>query len=137
MTTFTTVMKKVFLTIMSFVYLAAASGMSINMHYCMDKLVALGVHDAKECPACKTKEKSKKQLSCKCCKDEIRQVKLEKDHKAVQTIISKLAPGEVGHSFTSYHTFIIPFQVVTSYNINAPPQSSTIPAFLFNCVFRI
>lgn len=142
MTTFTTLMKKVFLTIMAFVYLAAASGMSINFHYCMDKLVDVSMtsQHSEECPACKQENPSSEhQLSCKCCKDELKQVKVEKDHKAEQTIAPKFSFAQIPNTYyANDFSITIPTTLIGSYNINGPPpQSSKVPTFLINCVFRI
>lgn len=143
MATFTTLMKKLLLTILAFVYLAVASGMSFNMHYCMDKLVSWNIdenHD-KDCPVCNMEVggSDKTELSCKgCCKDEVNQIKLDKDQNSEQNITSKLSAVDVGNTF--YHTefaYFSPSKLIGAYNINAPPQKHKVPSFIFNCVFRI
>ena len=143
MATFTTLMKKLLLTILAFVYLAVASGMSVNMHYCMEKLVSwnlTGNHD-KDCPVCNTEEKGsgKTTLSCKgCCKDELKQLQLEKDYKAEQHISSNVSFGEP-HFTNSFNelTLFVPVKLTGANNINAPPVKYKVPSFIFNCVFRI
>jgi hypothetical protein len=136
-------MKKTFLTIMAFVYLAVASGTTVHMHFCMDKLVSWNIApgNAHDCPVCSMEKESFKssELSCKgCCKDEVKQVKLEKDHKAEQNFLPKVLIEAVVSTFHSNDVHdIIPAKLIGSYNINGPPQKHKVPTFLFNCVFRV
>lgn len=143
MATFTMLMKKLLLTIMTFVYLAVASGASVNLHYCMDKLVSMDIMGRNDhnCPVCKTQKENsaKTEFSCKgCCKDELKQVKLENDHKAQQSFFSEISfESTEGTLHSNEYTLFIPVKLIGSYNINGPPTKHKVPTFLFNCVFRI
>lgn len=143
MITFTSFMKKFLLTIMAFVYLAVATGANVHLHYCMDKLVSwnLAASNTVHCPVCNSGKQSaeKSTLSCKgCCKDEFKQVKLGKDHKAEQHFPVKISIDQVPVTYYSYELHpAIPTTLVGAYNINAPPRKHSVPDFIFFCTFLI
>ncbi len=74
-----TMMKKVFVTILAFVYLTVSSGATVHMHYCMGKLESwdLSPKTNGKCGACGMQKAGHKG----CCHDTQKQVKIEKDQK--------------------------------------------------------
>ena len=74
-------MKKFLILILTFAYLATTTGATVHMHYCMDKLVELNLwHSEKDqCNNCGM-DKSETKDDKGCCKDEHKQVKVDKDH---------------------------------------------------------
>ncbi|MEJ7912222.1 MAG: hypothetical protein WKF70_03640 [Chitinophagaceae bacterium] len=109
----------------------------------MDKLVSwkMAGDNEHQCPVC-TMEKERSdnsELSCKgCCKDEVKQAKIEKNHKAEQNFLPEISSEAAVKTFNSndvYHS--ISTKLSGSYNINGPPLKHKVPTFLFNCVFRI
>lgn len=138
-------MKRFLLTILALVYLFSSVGATVYRHYCMDKLVAWGVGQERDgqdaCPYCGMAKTGNtghcnKQFNG-CCHDEHRQVKIEKDQKAVDESV-KLAnpllpvttPVPAALVFVQTHTVAYP---VT----HAPPQAGKTALFIRNCVFRI
>ena len=140
-------MKKFLVTILALVYLSSSIGATVNMHYCMDKLVAWGLgHEKtgkKSCPYCgmaKTSEdKHCGKESKGCCKDEQKIVKLENDQKISEASFqfSQLPAEAITHVFSDYS-----FEYVSSLTeenpvTNAPPRTQNVALFVLNCVFRI
>ncbi len=132
-------MKKFIVCILAILYLGSSTGATLHMHYCMGKLVEQGLWHgkAKKCGKCGAKENS----SCKkkCCKDEHKLVKLDKDQKTTESAFQLLA-------FTSLVapvSFIeLPQVQITSITQefpvnNAPPRSCKVPPYIFLCTFRI
>lgn len=140
-------MKKFLVTILAFVYLSSTIGATINMHYCMDKLVAWGVGDgktkAKACPYCgmaKTnKDKHCGKESKGCCKDEQKIVKLQNDQKISEASFqfSQLAVEAITPFYSDY-SFEYASSLTEEYPFtHAPPRTQNISLFILNCVFRI
>lgn len=131
-------MKKFVVTILAFLYLSASVGATVHFHYCMDKLVEWGLehNNEKICNECGMDKSQEKNDGC--CKDEHKQVKLENDHKGAisfqlaEALSIALPPQE----FELLH---ISLPSITEQNplSHAPPRSSTIAAYIRNCVFRI
>ena len=77
-------MKKALALILAFLYAGSSTGATFHMHYCMGKLVevALWHGEVKPCNQCSTGHS--KACAKKCCRDEHKTVKLEKDQKAAE-----------------------------------------------------
>ena len=132
-------MKKLFVTILAFIYLFEASGMSYYKHFCMDRFVSWGLtKDNKKCHSCGMLKGNPKGNCKGCCKDEHKLVKLSADHKASLSIWPASLFGEPIHV---YHIigFYLPTieSTITSNSIHGPPFVNSVPVYLFNRVFRI
>ena len=141
-------MKKALATILAFVYLTATTGATINLHYCMDKLVAWGAGEEKEgqksCPHCNMTKSGKEKHCGKqnkgCCKDEHKQLKIEKDQKAANSgfdvskpFIQLSSPVPSPAFFAGYI-----FSASVEYPLtHAPPRSGNVSMIVRNCVYRI
>jgi glutaredoxin len=140
-------MKKIITAILAIFYLSTATGATLRLHYCMDKLVAWGIGlektNKKSCPYCSmaktTADKHCGKQSKGCCKDEQKQVKIEKDQKTADVGFNLVKPILQ----IAYHaTFDLPAIEFNSPTLvhpssHAPPQTGNNSLFLFNCVFRI
>jgi len=75
-------MKKFFVAILAVLYLTSSSGATVHLHYCMGKLVKLGLSGSaiKKCPKCGMTQ-SHESAENGCCKDEQKQIKIEQDQK--------------------------------------------------------
>lgn len=131
-------MKKFVVTILAFLYLSAAVGVTVHFHYCMNELVNWGLWHSnnKKCGKCGMEKSHEKNNGC--CKDEHKQVKLENDHKGSATY----QLTELGSIILPVPVFEIPhinFLTVTEQNpvSHAPPRSDDIAVYIRNCVFRI
>jgi len=140
-------MKKILVTILALVYLVASMGATVHLHYCMDKLVAWGLgnekNGKKSCPYCgmakTTKDKHCISQKDGCCKDEQKQVKIEKDQDATsfQYNFSKQFEVLSSYSLVSYFPTYIISPVLEFPTTHAPPFEEKVPVFVRNCVFRI
>lgn len=130
-------MKKFLVTILAFVYLTASSGATINMHYCMGKLMAwdLSQKKAATCGTCGMEKTGHKG----CCKDEQKIVQIEKDQKISESTFRVLNISPEIVALTYYNLSSVYSSSIITVNPfpNAPPDLSTIPIFLRNCNFRI
>jgi hypothetical protein len=127
-------LKKAFVAILAILYMTIASGVEMNIHYCMGEFASMELGKAadEDCSRCGMKAKAG------CCEDESRIVKLEDSHQASFLSWSVLPPMVVPSTY---------FEVGTSKAIavtdvllppsHAPPGSYDIPVYLRNCVFRI
>jgi hypothetical protein len=138
-------MKKIFATILAFIYLSTSMGATIHFHYCMGKLVSWGLLDqkSKSCTSCGMPKKVTGDHCIKalkgCCNDEHKQIKTDKDQKIVQSEFDllKLFPVAcvVNHPVPQdFQLFSSTIEYPTS---NGPPGIGTVPVFLLNCHFRI
>jgi hypothetical protein len=140
-------MKKFLVTILAIIYLTASVGATVNMHYCMDKLVAssLGKEktDKKSCPYCGMAKTSQDKHCGKeskgCCKDEQKIVKLENEQKISEAFFQFLQiPSEAIIPVFWDYTIEYVSSITEEYPLtHAPPRSKTVSLFVLNCDFRI
>ena len=73
--------KRIILAILSFFYLATATGSSLHFHYCMGQLASwsFSKNEQKECEQCGMEKNLSDDIGC--CKDEYKQLKLQVDQK--------------------------------------------------------
>ena len=132
-------MKKFFIVILSFLYLSATFGATINMHFCMGKLVEISFFENHEDDCSKCGMEKDETAKNSCCKDESKEVKIDDDQKSTNIFLlnSMSTDSELpaqfyelqNHSFTST-------QLATPKN-HAPPPGKKVDIFLFNCSFLI
>ena len=130
--------KKLLLSLVALIYLANVSGASLRLHYCMGKLVRIGVmaDGKKECSHCGMDKAGS--ASKHCCKDEQKKVSSDTDVKAVIASMHYLkAPqgfqADIKPDFTC--PVFIPSNAICFPVSNAPPAEKRL-YLLFN-VFRI
>jgi len=132
-------MKRIFVAILALLYLSTSIGTTLQLHYCMGKLVEwkLRHNNNSMCSRCGMEKKSGSTKGC--CKDEYTQIKIDKDqklserHTQLNQIITERAP-------INFSDHLSPFQFSLSEKfskINAPPRSRNTHLDIFNCVFRI
>jgi len=133
-------MKKFIVAILAMSYLSSSIGATIHLHYCMGKLVewsfSFNKKDNEKCSKCGMK---KNQSKTGCCKDEHRQLKIEKDQKISQSLshLNKALPEITSVSIPVY-SFSLPNCSTQEYpKNNAPPRSWNGSLHIINCVFRI
>src|SRR5690606_28648334 len=103
-------MKRFLVLILTFFYFTAANGGTVYLHYCMGELVKVDLREqkSKTCGNCGM-DKSKSDAK-HCCKDEQKQVKLDKaDATAAQPVLQfKVFPAEVPVLYTSLFSVLTP-----------------------------
>lgn len=108
-------MKKLLVTILALVYLTTSIGATVHLHYCMEKLVGWELttegNETKGCSYCgmtAAHDQHCENQGQGCCKDEVKQVKLDNDQKI----------GEF-----AFHFSPIPAETITATYINVPVAS--------------
>ncbi|NEU07277.1 hypothetical protein GZH53_03030 [Flavihumibacter sp. R14] len=130
-------MKKYLVFIFTLFYFTAASGTTLEFHYCMGNLVDWGMSkpsESKTCSNCKMSEEEAKD----CCKKDQHDVKIEQAQKAQFSYQFKQIPSLVPQHFVGQSGVIIAQQKLDTDNFShAPPRTEKIPVFLQLRTFRI
>lgn len=125
--------KKIAVAILAFLYVSVASGVMVNIHYCMGDLssVEYGVEETETCGKCGMKEKKG------CCHTEYKFVKLEDAHQMAKSVVDfNNAPVEpVAPYFTADYFHKEAAQL--SLNYHSPPDLKDNDIYLQIRVFRI
>jgi hypothetical protein len=126
--------KKVFLSILTLLYMTVSSGMAMEIHYCMGKKAGMDIYKTagQKCGRCGMKEKKG------CCSDEHKFLKLEDAHKNVSA--DQFIPHDIAVVPAVYNVFSIPvLRLAASAGdlIHGPPPDTGEPLYLLNRVFRI
>ena len=130
-------MRKAGLIILTFIYLALTAGVSVQRHYCMNRMssVRFTVHTEERCTVCGM-EKSER--SSDCCRDEVSVFKITDDQQPPFS-------GElISPDFVYIHS-VTPVMDAPEYRTlqssvsyaHGPPGESPVPIFIRNRVFRI
>ena len=128
-------MKKVLLSILTVIYMAATCGIAMEVHYCMGKQAGVEFYGSKtdKCGKCGMTEKKDG-----CCKDEHQFYKLSDSHKNVLNDIDySYIEFPVFYTYSLYNWQIADKETTTSKNIHAPPNIGGPSINVRNCVFTI
>ena len=131
-------MKKVLLTIAMSCYLLLSIGVSVNFHYCMNKLDSMHFF-ATESTYC-NKCGMHIQKSHGCCRDEVKVVKVEDDQNKVASLHFELPQLAIVSQTPSEYlsaSFYNGADLEKKGNEFYPPPLSESETYLKNCVFRI
>ncbi len=130
-------MKKLTVLILSLLYITTSSGVMVNAHYCMGKLVDWSFsHSSDEnCTKCGMSDTESKG----CCSDEERTLKLDTDQKVVK--LAHQLPQNTSIALTHYFSetsFVCVFSGTDEPLFKrAAPLRQNLPLFIRHCVFRI
>lgn len=132
-------MKRFLVLILAFFYFAAANGGTVYLHYCMGELVKVDLWEqkSKTCGNCgmdKTKPDAEH-----CCKDEQKQVKLEKAEAAAPPVLQfKAFSAEVPVLYSSLFSVLTPKTLPERHWFTQTlPRTSKNAVFIKNCTFLI
>ena len=128
-------MKKVLAIFIAVLYLAVSSGIALEIHHCMGKVMDFSlVHSGSyKCGKCGMPKGSNE-----CCKDELKFVKLQDFHKLIDAGYKIAVPEAIlvnTHYLANYNAISV--VQVKDCNNNSPPQYSPSSLCILNCVFRI
>jgi len=129
-------MKKVLVAILLLTYAFASSGASVDLHYCMGKLIGLDFDHAskKQCGNCSMPVKDSKG----CCNSKQVQVKIDKDQQATHNNISISNDFiAVASIYPVLNNILLGSTTIIYPLIHGPPLISYTPVYLFDCSFRI
>ncbi|HEY8735050.1 MAG TPA: hypothetical protein VIL90_10825 [Puia sp.] len=137
-------MQKFLVTILALIYLSSSTGAVLHLHYCMGKLVSIGLtdKDGNNCMTCGMAKKSGNAglVTAKigCCQDKHLQITTDKNQKLVQpeSQASKFLPEASCGYFQLLQNLNLLSITIQYPNSNAPPKGK-VPIFLLNHNFRI
>ncbi|WP_089909395.1 HYC_CC_PP family protein [Chitinophaga rupis] len=134
-------MKRFIAVILTILYMSTAMGATVQLHYCMGKLVAweLGSSKKDHCKGCGMELPAKNTSKKKCCQDEYKEIKLKKDYHNPATAGAMVPLALEATPVTMYTLQAMPVAslAVTFPVAQAPPDTGNTPVFLLNCNFRI
>lgn len=128
-------MKKIYIGILAFVYMAVSSGIALELHYCMGDKAGMELFGSSSdtCGRCGMTEKD-----TGCCHDEYKFYKLNDSHKTVSNDIDLAASSfKVVNDHYIYDWQMPDNTALTAVNNYSPPDHTAPPACIMNCVFRI
>lgn len=128
-------MKKVVVAILLLTYTFAVSGATVELHYCMGKLIAadFDIASSSKCTNCGMVLKHKKG----CCDNRQLQIKINNDQQATSFVSFEIQHLGIPLSYASYTS---PFQGINDVYqplMNGPPAENHLPVYISNCTFRI
>jgi len=117
-------------------YLISVIGVALSLHFCGGELSNVQFTEAAKCKFCKETEKS--DMANKCCKNTAVDAKIKDSHESGLKV-------ELPKNY-SIKLFLAPFllemvesvlpKLFSKNESKAPPFSSRVPLYAFNCVFR-
>lgn len=131
-------LKKLPIILLMFVYGLSSLGMSVTVHYCMSDVIGWelsGKSTSSACENCGMKKQSHKG----CCHDEKKTIKTQKDQNSVGSILHVIKPPvvEISSDYFNYYLTNLSTTIWELPFSNAPPYKAKVPAYIYNCVFRI
>lgn len=131
-------MRKLFISLLAVMYMAAATGASINIHYCMDRMIGAewGNSSGDDCGKCGMEKSATKD---NCCKEEQKLVKIELDQKTAEASIQlvKIAATAIQLNHAELPQVRISSITEQAPTSNAPPKGAPIALYKRNCTYRI
>jgi hypothetical protein len=130
-------MKKVLISILAVIYLAATIGVTLQRHYCMNRLVGWSLTQQQDdmCSKCGMDKSDKKKG---CCNDETIKVKISDDQQSIFTSVHFESPVyPVVYDHTVYESLLPVSSLHQHLYDHGPPGNLKVPVFLRNNVFRI
>lgn len=129
-------MKKAFVFILAIFYISIASGVTVNLHYCMGHLASVDYgHENEEgskCAKCGMPDDNNA-----CCHTDTKLIKLQDDHQLSALAFKWKQPEAI--QVTPIAALAAPLytqQESRANPIHSPPPDAD-PLYLYHCVFRI
>ena len=123
-------LRKTFVTVIAFIYLAVSTGFTVNAHYCFGLLHSVSLSAENSCSCGKS--------GSTCCKTAGVHISLSDKHQARQAFLPSPQYSFVA-IFTQHAVFIkckrLKCQVAVCYK--APPNQHKVLAYILNNTFRI
>ena len=130
-------MKKIFLGILTMMYMTVSAGIGVDVHYCMGKKVGFELYGPSpdgKCGKCGMKDKDKK---AGCCQDQHKFYKLSDSHKNVTNNLSLAGAGISVVSLGAIFQPKPPVHISSVEDYEYTPPDDTRPSpLIFHCIFR-
>ncbi|MEI6586980.1 MAG: hypothetical protein WCL56_12895 [Sediminibacterium sp.] len=132
-------MKKLITIFFLLIYSFATVGATVRVHYCMEKFVGFELFHSNstkdKCAKCGMKKSTTKKA---CCKDETKQIKIEKEYKLTASL--NILLNSCSQKLVSFKTdyFATSLKIGSKF-YHAPTFSlaKTVPIYVFDCTYRI
>jgi hypothetical protein len=122
-------MKKIFLTLLTLIYMGVSSGIAMDIHYCMGKVSQVDLYA--KCTKCSAEKKG-------CCGEQHKFYKLSNAH---QNVYNNLSFATVTTAvLIPYHSYHWQYSTDISYKAvanNSPPIYARAAVCILHCNFRI
>ncbi len=128
-------MKKLYIGIVAFIYMAVSTGIALELHFCMGESAGIELYGSSSdaCGKCGMTEDD-----TGCCHDEFQFYKISDSHKTVTNNLSFTAPSfAVITEFNIYDWQMPEITAATAVNNHSPPDYIEPPARIMHGVFRI
>jgi hypothetical protein len=127
-------MKKLFVSILSILYLVVACGFAVNIHYCMDRVSTIdySYNNSKTCDRCGMENKNG------CCHSEFKIIKISDDQQTAKANIDiAQQPAIINYFAVNILQVAQGPEKITLSQYYSPPDKRLTAVYLHNCVFRI
>ncbi len=127
-------MKRILAIILSFAYLLLASGVAMNIHYCMGHVINIDYRykDSKVCDRCGMENKKG------CCHNEFKIVRLTDDQQTTKANIQLAQVQALIQVFDINLTQPTQgLEKIKTLQYHSPPDKRLTAVYLHDCVFRI
>lgn len=128
-------MKKIYIGILAFLYLAVSSGIALELHYCMGEKAGMELYgsSSETCGKCGMTDKDSG-----CCHDEFKFYKISDSHKIVSNDIDLTASSIAVITDYNIYDWQMPINIaIPAVNNNSPPDDTGPSSRIMNCVFRL
>ena len=128
-------MKKIYIGILAFVYMAVSSGIALQLHYCMGDKAGMELYGSgnDKCGKCGMSEKKSG-----CCHDEFKFYKINDSHKTVSNDIDFTATSfAVVNNYSLFNWQMPGNTAFSAVNNHSPPDYTGPSDCIMNCVFRL
>ena len=129
-------MKKYLLVILTILYVGVASGIILNIHHCMGKIVEVELWQNDTCPSCKEKKQAGH-----CCSTETQLVKMTVDQDIHQVPVIDYTPVALSLLFNMHNLLILSEAdesgISYPYYTTPPDECSGTERCILNCSFLI
>ena len=132
-------MKKLITLFFLLIYSFATVGATVRVHYCMEKFVGFELfhsNSAKDkCAKCGMKKSTTKKA---CCKDETKQIKIEKEYKLTESVNKPVLL--FSQKLVGLKTFSLAVSLEKVFKFYHAPSRSlakTVPIYVFDCTYLI
>ncbi|HEX4374543.1 MAG TPA: hypothetical protein VHZ50_14675 [Puia sp.] len=127
-------MKKVFVSILSILYLIVACGFAVNIQYCMGRVSSIdyAYNHSKICSRCGMENKTG------CCHSEFKIIKISGDQQTAKANIHiAQQPAVINYFAVNILQVAQGLEKITPSQYYSPPDKRLTAVYLHNCVFRI
>ncbi len=130
-------MKKIFILVISLLYLSMSTGIALNIHYCMNRVASVSLHTGEQDEdACGTCGMGK--ADSHCCKDVTKVVKLSDNHQPSKIVFALFSlPADLNIFYTDLILPVQGFSAIPQLTYWPPPPRELNQLYLANSVFRI